>query len=48
MGILDSMFKGNTDEMKAKRDLPALLKALSNSRDVYLRRDAAQALGEIG
>ena len=48
MGMLDSILKVNTDEMKAKRDLPALFKALSNRRNVYLRRDAAQALGEIG
>jgi HEAT repeat protein len=48
MGILDSILKINIDEMKAKRDLDGLFKALNNKRNVYARRDAAKALGEIG
>src|SRR5512137_2274045 len=48
MGILDSVLKLNVDEMKARRDFDGLFKALNNKRNVYLRRDAARALGEMG
>ena len=48
MGILDSILKMNIDEMKAKGDLAGLFGALNNKRNVYIRRDAAKALGEIG
>ena len=48
MGILDSILKMNIDEMKAKRDFEGLFEALNNKRNVYIRRDAAKALGEIG
>jgi len=48
MGILDSILKINIDEMKAERDLDGLFKALNNKRNVYVRRDAAMALGEVG
>jgi HEAT repeat protein len=48
MGILDSILKMNIDEMKAKRDFEGLFGALNNKRNVYTRRDAAKALGEIG
>ncbi len=48
MGILDSILKINIDEMKAKRDFDGLFKALNNKRNVFARRDAAKALGEIG
>jgi HEAT repeat protein len=48
MGILDSILKINIDEMKAERDLNGLFKALNNKRNIYVRMDAARALGEMG
>ena len=48
MGILDSILKMNIDEMKAKKDFEGLFQALNNKRNVYIRTDAAKALGEIG
>ncbi len=48
MGLLDSILKMNIDEMKADRDFEGLFKALNNKRNVYIRRDAARALGEMG
>jgi HEAT repeat protein len=48
VGILDSILKMNIDEMKARRDFEGLFGALNNKRNVYIRRDAAKALGEIG
>jgi len=48
MGIFDSMLNLNIDQMKTKRDIDGLTKALNNKRSVYARRDPAKALGEIG
>ncbi len=36
------------DKLKAKRDVRGLLKALAFEKDFMVRKDAAQALGEIG
>ena len=38
----------NIKKMKAKKDIPALIKALEYQKDWTVRRQAAQALGEIG
>ena len=42
------MFKPNIEKMKAKRDVPGLVKALFYNRDVMIQIGAARALGEIG
>ena len=38
----------NVEEMKAKRDVKGLIKALTYQNYAAVREDAAKALGEIG
>ncbi len=38
----------NVEKMKGKRDVPGLIEALAYQKDATVRKDAAQALGEIG
>ncbi|MDH5770696.1 MAG: HEAT repeat domain-containing protein, partial [Candidatus Bathyarchaeota archaeon] len=47
MGIFDKLFKPNIEEMKAKRDVDGLVKAIKH-RDVDIRLGAIFELGEIG
>ena len=47
MGLFERIFRPNIEELKARRDVEGLIRALKNiCWDV--RRDAAKALGEIG
>jgi len=48
VGVFDSILKINVEEMKAKKDVEGLIQALKNKRNVYIRRDAASALGDTG
>ena len=38
----------NVEKMKAKRNVKGLIKALGYQKDYKVRRDAAEALGQIG
>ena len=38
----------DVEKMKARRDVKSLIKVLSNSKDVQIRKQAVLALGELG
>jgi HEAT repeat protein len=42
------LFKPNVRKLAEKRDVEGLVKALCYEKDEYVRRDASEALGEIG
>lgn len=42
------MFKPNVEKLKEKREVVGLIKALEYKEDPYVRKEAAEALGEIG
>jgi HEAT repeat protein len=45
--LFSSLVKTNVEEMKADKDVQGLMRAMKR-REVWLRRDAALALGEVG
>lgn len=47
MGIFDKMFAPNIEKLKEKRDVDGLIRALDYNKDVEVRGDAADALGEL-
>lgn len=48
MGLLSSLFKVNVEDMKAKKDTEGLIRCLKNKRNIFVRIDAARALGDLG
>ena len=49
MGIFDKLFgPPNVEKLKSKKDVKGLIKALQYGEDWQIRKDAAEAIGDIG